>query len=86
MYKIVIHRRVAKELKTLQKAHLRKFSELVETLKTNPVPWRDFDIRKIEGSEDTYRVRIGDYRVIYYIDKLSKMIHILKLERRSKIY
>jgi len=86
MYRVVIHRRVAKELKTLQKAHLRKFSEFVETLKTNPVPWRDFDIRKIEGSEDTYRVRIGDYRVIYYIDKSSKTIHILKLERRSRIY
>jgi len=86
MYRVVIHRRVVKELKTLQKAHLRKFSEFVEVLKTNPVPWKTFDIRKIEGSEDTYRVRIGDYRVIYYVEKSSKTIHILKLERRSKIY
>ncbi len=86
MYKVVIHRKVAKELKTLQKAHLRKFSDFVETLKNNPVPWREFDIRKIEGSEDTYRVRIGDYRAIYYIDKSNKTIHILKLERRSRIY
>ncbi|RLI78317.1 type II toxin-antitoxin system RelE/ParE family toxin, partial [Archaeoglobales archaeon] len=30
-------------------------------------------------------MRIGDYRIIYYIDKSSKTIHILKLERRSKI-
>jgi len=86
VYKVVIHKRVTKELKSLQKAHLRRFSEFAEMLKVNPVPWREFDIRKIGGTENTYRARIGDYRVIYFIDKPNKIIHILKLERRERIY
>ncbi len=86
MYKVVLHKKVAKELKTLQKTYLKKFSEFAEILKTKPVPWKEFDIRKIKGAENTYRARIGDYRVVYFIDKTEKTIHLLKFERRSKIY
>lgn len=75
-----------KTLKTIQRAHLEKFPQLLDTLKSNPVPWREFDLRKLEGMENTYRIRIGNYRVIYFIDIRDKIIHILKFERRGKIY
>ncbi|WP_456474393.1 type II toxin-antitoxin system RelE family toxin [Candidatus Pyrohabitans sp.] len=86
MYKVVVHKKVAKKLKSLKNPYLNKFSEFVGILEENPVPWRMFDIKKIEGTENTYRVRFGDYRVVYYIDKASKTIHILKFERRGRIY
>lgn len=86
MFRIVVHKKVKKELKNLQKAHLKKFAEALEVLKLNPVPWKKFDIKKIEGEENSYRIRIGDFRVIYFIDKENKTIHILKLERRGKVY
>ena len=86
MFKVVIHKRVNKKLKNLQKAHLKRFAEVIEILKTNPVPWKKFDVKKIEGEEDTYRIRIGEFRVIYFIDMANKTIHILKLEKRGKIY
>ncbi len=73
-------------LQSLPSSHLRKFSELLEILKVNPIPWKSFDVRKIKGIEDTYRVRIGDYRVIYFIDKASKTIHILKFDIRGNVY
>lgn len=63
MYKIVVHKEVAKKLK-----YLNKFALLLETLKANIIPWRDFDLKKIEGVEDIYRVRIGVYRIIYFIE------------------
>ena len=86
MYRIIFHKRAAKKLKTVQKSHLRKFSSLLETLKTNSLPWRDFDLKKIEGVENTYRVRIGDYRIVYFIEKEKDTIHILKIEMRGKVY
>lgn len=86
MFRVVVHKKVNKELKNLQKSHLRKFAELMEILKTDPVPWREFDVKKIEGEENTYRIRIGDFRVIYFFDKANKTIHILKVERREKVY
>ena len=86
MYKIAIHNKVAKRLKTVSKLHLRSLSALLEALKTNPVPWRDFDLKKIVGAENTYRGRIGDYRVVYFIEKERETIHILKFELREKVY
>jgi len=58
----------------------------LDILKTDPVPWREFDVKKIEGGENTYRIRVGDFRVVYFLDKANRTIHILKVERRGKVY
>ncbi len=86
MFKVAVHKNVVKQLKNLKKAHLKKLAYVLETLKTNPVPWREFDIRKIEGEENTYRIRIGDFRLVYFVDEENKIIHVIKLERRGRIY
>ena len=86
MYEVVIHKKVSKELKQVPEIHLRNFSALINVLKTNPVPWRNFDIKKIKGAKGIYRVRIGDYRVVYFVDKENQTIHVLRFERREKVY
>ncbi len=85
-YEVLIHKKLIKSIKNLPKTHLEKFSELIDVLATNPFPWKEFDLKKIEGSEDTYRIRFGKYRVVYYIEREQKRIHILKFEMREKIY
>ncbi|NKQ38530.1 MAG: hypothetical protein HF967_03485 [Methanosarcinales archaeon] len=45
-----------------------------------------FPIEKIKGAENTYRVRIGNHQIIYFIEKEKKTIHILKFEIREKVY
>ncbi len=65
---------------------MEKIANLFETLKTDAIPWKKYDIKKIEGEMDTYRVRIGVYRLIYFVDKDNKIIHALKIERREKAY
>ncbi len=86
MYEVVIHKKVSKELKRVPETYLRNFSALANVLKTNPVPWRNFDIKKIKGAKGIYRVRIGDYRVVYFVDKGNQTIHVLRFERREKVY
>lgn len=85
-YEVLIHKKLAKSTNNLPKNHLEKFAKLIEALRINPYPWKEFDLKKIEGSEDTYRIRFGKYRIIYYIDKEQKTIHILKFEFRKKVY
>ncbi len=85
-YEVLIHKKLAKNLKNIPTNHLEKFAELIEILKINPYPWKEFDLKKIEGSEDTYRIRFGKYRVTYYVEKKPKTIHVLKFEFRKKIY
>ncbi|RZN33280.1 MAG: type II toxin-antitoxin system RelE/ParE family toxin [Methanosarcinales archaeon] len=86
MYKVVVHKRVAKNIKHIPKVHLRKLSSLLEVLKTDQLPWRDFDLKKIMGADSTYRVRIGDYRVVYFVETENETVHILKFEHRDKVY
>ena len=85
-YEVIIYKKLAKSTKNPPTNHLEKFAKLIDVLRINPYPWKEFDLKKIEGSEDTYRIRFGKYRIIYYIDKEQKAIHILKFEFRKKVY
>lgn len=64
-YNVLINKKLAKNLKNLPEIHVKKFITLIDVLAANPFPWKDFDLKKIEGSDDTYRIRFGNYRVVY---------------------
>lgn len=85
-YEILIHPRIAKAIKDLPKAHRVRLSEFIDALRENPVPFRKFDLKKLKGYKDRYRVRLGDFRLTYQVDKKAKVILVLKLERRGRAY
>jgi len=85
-YNVLINKKLDKILKNLPDIHVKKFITLIDVLTTNPFPWKDFDLKKIEGSDDTYRIRFGRYRFVYYVDKEQRKIHILKFDVRGKAY
>lgn len=60
----------------------------METLKINPpVPIERFDVKKIRGgSEKAYRVRLGDYRILYTVHWDDDIVIILKVEPRERAY
>jgi len=58
----------------------------LDTLQENPIPVETFDIKKLKGLKDTYRVRIGRYRVIYTIFWDEKGIAVSKIEPRKSAY
>ena len=72
-------KRVQRELDSLQENDYRRILEKLKTLADNPLP---------QGCEklfdDVYRVRVGDYRVIYLLDRENKRIDIGGVRRRSE--
>jgi len=42
--------------------------------------------RKLTGSENDWRIRIGDYRVVYEIDAADKAIRVFRVRRRREAY
>ena len=60
--------------------------ELLLTLRENPTPAENYDVKKLKGEKDTFRVRLGDIRVVYEIDWNEKIIKILLIEHRGKAY
>ena len=47
---------------------------------------QDADIKKLAGYTDRYRLRVGDYRVIYEFDLARNELHLIALGNRKEIY
>jgi mRNA interferase RelE/StbE len=75
-----------KKLEKFPKGIRKRIEELILILKENPLPYLKFDLAKMEGYENTYRIRIGKVRTIYKIDFKNKIIEILDVDYRGRIY
>jgi len=80
-YQIIWSESAAKQLKRLNRTVARHIYRKVEELSTDPYR----NVKKLV-SERGFRVRVGDYRVIFDIDGDRLRILILKVGHRSKIY
>jgi mRNA interferase RelE/StbE len=82
-YRIVISSTAEKALKKIPKKDLTKIVESIRVLAINPFPE---GCRKLAGEEGTYRIRQGNYRIIYEIEGSKLRILILKIGHRKDIY
>ena len=86
-YKVLAHRRVIKFLKNLQDERLKaRLKEALAELQNYPIALRRLDVEKLEGLKRAYRVRVGEYRIIFLVDKEDKTIYITHIGRRESIY
>jgi len=83
-YTIQTSRKVLKQLEKLPLHVKRRFEEILKILKNYPVPIFKYDVKKMKGYENVYRVRIGEYRLIYHVK--GKKIHLLGISHRKKAY
>ena len=72
-----------KELRKLPSDMIQKIMAEVESLVENPFPP---DCRKLTGSEQTWRIRIGNYRVIYNVLSAVLIIEIVRVAHRKDVY
>lgn len=61
-YRLEVKRKATKELEKVRPDMGLKLLASIESLKSNPKPRQS---HKLSGSTDSYRLRVGDYRVIY---------------------
>ena len=73
---------VKKNIKRIPKDRQK---QIIGKLDLLPVDPKLLDIIKMNGKENKYRVRIGDYRAIFVVDFENKLIKIVHLETRGKI-
>jgi len=64
----------------------RRILLVLEVLSQNPAPAPEYDLKKLAGMHDTYRIRIGEIRIEYKVDWESKRISILSIEFRGQAY
>jgi mRNA interferase RelE/StbE len=59
-----------------------RINAAIDTLADNPVP---VGSKKLAGHDD-YRIRIGDYRIVYAIDHHKRLILIARIAHRREVY
>jgi mRNA interferase RelE/StbE len=82
-YSIEFKKSAKKSLLGLPKPVVQAISQLIDSLSENPYP---DGCKKLFGFEHTYRVRTGDYRVVYSVFNDRLIIQILKVGHRKDIY
>jgi mRNA interferase RelE/StbE len=83
-YKLLVKASAAKEIQKVgTKSDRRRIVEKIGTLADNP---RSEGAEKLAGYDDRYRVRRGDYRVVYLIDDKAMTVTIYKVGHRKDVY
>ena len=83
MFDVELDKQPSKFLRQCDKILFERFSEKIDNLVINPIP---SDAIRIKGSDLLWRVRVGDYRMIYYIRYELQRIIISKIAHRSNVY
>ncbi len=81
-YRILVRKTAADELARIPKKDLRRLVERIRSLGEEPRPQ---GCQKLSAQE-RYRIRQGDYRVVYSVDDTGRTVEIFKLGHRSEIY
>ena len=79
-YSLQFRPSVEKDFRALPKSVTKRIWRRVEALADEPIPAGSV---KLSGAEALYRIRVGDYRVIYGIDHSSKriLVHYIRLRK-----
>ena len=83
MYQIEITNTAHHQLRQLSPLNLQRVHEAIEQLSRNPRP---NGVKKLKGEVDFYRIRVGNYRILYEIDEAAKLISIERVMPRQNAY
>lgn len=86
MFAIKIKRKAFRKLAKLNQKQKRNIKTIILILKSDPVPFKKADVCKLQGYDSTYRIRIGDLRIVYQVFWNKKAILIHYIGPREKAY
>ena len=83
MHEVVLERGAEKDLNRLTPAVFQRVITAIRGLKTSTRPAGS---KKLTGPPGGWRLRAGDYRIIYEIDDRAKCVRILRVRHRREVY
>jgi mRNA interferase RelE/StbE len=81
--KVIVKPSVLKDLRSLPHSVVIRFFKRVEAFQDDPFPRQSV---KLAGAEQLYRIRVGDYRIIYGVDKDSRQVIVYYVRHRRDVY
>ncbi len=82
-YSILLAPPAERQLRAFAPAVQKRLVKRMKTLRHNPRPQ---DVKKLAGEDDLYRIREGDYRIIYSIQDKELIVLVVKIGDRKEVY
>lgn len=82
-YRIIFKPSVEKDLRTVPKQVAARVFQRIKDLADDPLPRQSL---KLAGAEHLYRIRVGDYRIIYSVDQPAKQVIVQYVRHRRDAY
>lgn len=83
VYEVYLERYAERDLKRLMAKDFHRIISHIKSLAQNPRP---SGCRKIVGSKSDWRIRVGEYRVIYEINEEEKTVRVMRVRHRREVY
>ena len=86
MFSIEYENKASKFLKKLAvKSDVRRVIDKIEELAINPFP---SDAKRVEGYHEpkVFRVRVGSYRILYFVRYDDSKIYVVNIDKRERVY
>lgn len=82
-YEVKLSKRAVRELESLDIVIKRRVVLKLEELSEDPFPR---GVVKLQGREGLFRVRVGDYRILYEVLGVERIVLVNKIDHRSGVY
>jgi mRNA interferase RelE/StbE len=82
-YSLEISSAAEKELDRLPKEVARRIALAIDDLQSDPRPQ---GVLKLKGSRSKYRIRVGQYRVLYQVDDKVQLVTVVRIRHRKDAY
>ena len=83
MYALLIKRSAERDLRQLPRATFERVNAKILSLRDDPHPR---GARKLVGALEGWRIRVGDYRVLYQIDDEGQTVTVVRVKHRREVY
>jgi mRNA interferase RelE/StbE len=82
-YNITFAKSAAREVERLPQEIARRALTRIDSLKLNPRPRGSV---KLAGTQSTWRIRVGEYRVVYTVNDESRLVDVIRVRHRRDVY
>lgn len=82
-YEVRVAGRAARSLASLERCEQQRIRAALELLADNPRPPTCI---AMQGEDSVYRVRVGDYRIVYEVVDSVLLVHVVRIGHRRKVY
>lgn len=83
MYKLLIKPSAERDLRKLPGAVFQRLNARILTLHSDPRPP---GASKLSGELEGWRIRVGDYRILYQLDDKAQIVTIVRVKHRREVY